>query len=106
VLEHGVALGARTWQAFLAELGWKPEEVDRIVSHQVGAAHRNTILRALGIAEERDFVAYDFLGNTGTAALPLAAALAEERDFLQAGQRVGLLGIGSGLNCLMLGVEW
>ena len=38
--------------------------------------------------------------------LPLAAALAAEREFLEAGQRVGFLGIGSGLNCTMLGIEW
>ena len=33
-------------------------------------------------------------------------AIAEEREFLQPGDRVGFLGIGSGLNCLMLGLEW
>ena len=44
--------------------------------------------------------------NTGTAALPVAAALAQERGFLEPGHRVGLLGIGSGLNCIMLGVDW
>ena len=27
-------------------------------------------------------------------------------EFLRPGDRVGFLGIGSGLNCLMLGVEW
>jgi 3-oxoacyl-[acyl-carrier-protein] synthase-3 len=42
----------------------------------------------------------------GTVSLPLTAALAEEREFLQAGHKVGFLGIGSGLNCLMLGLEW
>jgi 3-oxoacyl-[acyl-carrier-protein] synthase-3 len=36
----------------------------------------------------------------------LTAALAEEREFLQPGHKVGFLGIGSGLNCLMLGLEW
>jgi hypothetical protein len=25
---------------------------------------------------------------------------------IQRGERVGFLGIGSGLNCLMLGIEW
>jgi 3-oxoacyl-[acyl-carrier-protein] synthase-3 len=39
-------------------------------------------------------------------ALPLALALAAERGFVASGQRVGLLGIGSGLSCLMLGLEW
>ena len=34
------------------------------------------------------------------------AAIAEERGHLEPGARVGWLGIGSGLNCMMLGVEW
>ncbi len=28
------------------------------------------------------------------------------RDILSPGDRVAFLGIGSGLNCLMLGLEW
>ena len=47
-----------------------------------------------------------FLGNIGTVSLPITAAIAEERGFLEPGDRVGWLGIGSGLNCLMLGIEW
>ena len=50
---------------------------------------------------------FEYLGNIGTVSLPLTAALAEEREFLQPGDRVGFLGIGSGLNCLMLGrAKW
>ena len=104
VLEHGVELGQQTWADFLEELGWSG--VDRTICHQVGSAHRETILNMLDLPAEHDFVGYEFLGNTGTVALPLAAALAAERQFLQPGHRVGFLGIGSGLNCMMLGVEW
>lgn len=112
VLEHGVALARETFSALLDELargsGGAPrsELVERVVCHQVGAVHRETILRALGIAPQDDFATYDFLGNMGTVSLPLSLALAEERGFVRPGQRVGLLGIGSGLNCLMLGVAW
>jgi 3-oxoacyl-[acyl-carrier-protein] synthase-3 len=42
----------------------------------------------------------------GTVSLPLTAAIADERDILEAGDKVAFLGIGSGLNCLMLGMEW
>ena len=42
----------------------------------------------------------------GTVSLPLTAALAEDREFLEPGDRVAFLGIGSGLNCMMLGLEW
>ena len=106
VLENGVALGKRTWDAFLRELNWSPEMVDRVICHQVGSAHQQTILRTLGIPEENDFVTYPYLGNIGTVSLPLTAGLAEDRDAIEAGDRVAFLGIGSGLNCLMLGWEW
>jgi len=106
VLEHGVKLGRKTWRALMAELGWQPNLVDRVICHQVGAAHQRNILAALGIPASKDYSTYEFLGNMGTAALPVTAALAKERGILKSGQKVAFLGIGSGLNCLMLGWEW
>lgn len=106
VLKHGVELGRRTWNAFLERLGWTPAEVDKVICHQVGSGHRDTILKTLDIPLDKDFSTYEYLGNIGTVSLPLTAALAAEREFLQPGDRVGFLGIGSGLNCLMLGVQW
>ncbi len=106
VLKHGVELGVRTWRAFLAHIGWAREQVQKVICHQVGAGHRDTVLRELGIAPDRDFSTFRHLGNMGTVSLPLSAAMAEQRHFLNPGDRVGFLGIGSGLNCLMLGWEW
>ena len=83
-----------------------PETVEKIICHQVGSGHRDQILEALGIPMEKDFSTYKYLGNIGTVSLPITAALAEEREFLQSGDRVALLGIGSGLTCMMVGVEW
>jgi len=106
VLRHGVALGLRTWDALLAHLDWQAEEVDRVICHQVGSGHQDAILKSLGIPQAKDYVTYRFLGNMGTAALPITAAIADERGALKSGQRVACLGIGSGLTCLMLGLEW
>src|SRR5262245_19985092 len=106
VLKYGVDLGMRTWKKFLGKLGWRLDTLDKVICHQVGAGHRDAVLKSLGIPAEKDFSTFEFLGNMGTVSLPLTAALAEERDFLRPGDRVGLLGIGSGLNCMMLGVEW
>ena len=106
VMNHGVELGRRTWAQFLPEVGWSGDDVDRVVCHQVGSAHQSAILKTLGIPLDKDFTTYEFLGNMGTVSLPLTAALAEERDILSKGDRVAMLGIGSGLNCLMLGVDW
>ena len=106
ILKFGVELGVKSWRALLTEIGWTAADVDKVICHQVGSGHRNTILKMLKIPIEKDFSTYEYLGNIGTVSLPLTAALAEEREFLQPGDRVGFLGIGSGLNCLMLGLEW
>jgi acyl-CoA:acyl-CoA alkyltransferase len=106
VLKHGVELGAETFQAFKQALRLAPNQPDKVICHQVGAAHQRTILNAFGIDPSRDFATYRYLGNIGTVSLPITAAIAHERGFLQKGDLVGFLGIGSGLNCLMLGVKW
>ena len=106
VMKFGVELGLRTWQMFLSKVGWVREQVDKVICHQVGSGHRDAVLRELGIASDKDFSTFRHLGNMGTVSLPLTAALAEQRQFLRPGDKVGFLGIGSGLNCLMLGWEW
>jgi 3-oxoacyl-[acyl-carrier-protein] synthase-3 len=106
VLSEGVALGTRTWSRFLAELDWTAEDLDRVVCHQVGSGHQRTILDALGISPDREYSTYATLGNIGTVSLPLTAARAAEVGFIAPGDRVGFLGIGTGLNCLMMGIQW
>ncbi|TVR50157.1 MAG: 3-oxoacyl-ACP synthase III, partial [Puniceicoccaceae bacterium] len=106
LLEAGVALAARTWEAFGKEIGWAPEGPDRFICHQVGAAHRRRICEALGLDPERDYSTFDHLGNMGSASLPVTLAEAAEKGVVAPGHRIALLGIGSGIHCLMLGVEW
>ncbi|WP_010582888.1 3-oxoacyl-ACP synthase III [Schlesneria paludicola] len=106
VLKHGVDLGMSTWRSFLTKIGFSPEQIDKVICHQVGKGHREQVLSALGISQDKDFCTYPYLGNIGTVSLPLTAAIADERGFLNKGDRVGFLGIGSGLNCLMLAIDW
>jgi len=106
VLRNGVQLGQRTWKLFQSHLGWQAAGVDQVICHQVGHGHQEAILKSLQVPKEKDYVTYRFLGNMGTAALPITAAIADERGVLKPGQRVAFLGIGSGLTCLMLGLEW
>ena len=106
VLKHGVLLGQETWQRFLAQLGWTADGIDRVICHQVGSGHQEAILKSLQVPRDKDYTTYAHLGNMGTAALPVTAAIAHERGVLKSGQRVAFLGIGSGLTCLMMGLEW
>ena len=106
VLQNGVVLGIETFRAFRDELNWSGDKPDKIICHQVGATHQRNILESIGIPESKDFTTFKYLGNIGTVSLPITAAIAAEREFLLPGDLVGFLGIGSGLNCLMLGIEW
>lgn len=106
VLRHGVALGVDTYRALLAEAGWPADPPPKTICHQVGSAHRTTILKAFGVPPENDFTTFEHLGNIGTVSLPMTAAIADERGAIAAGDRVVFSGIGSGLNCLSLAFQW
>ena len=106
LLHAGIELAGATWDRFQSELGWPANHVDKVFTHQVGKAHRKLLLERLGIASEKDFATVEFLGNTGAVALPTAAAIGIERGHVQPGDHVALLGIGSGLSSIMLGIEW
>jgi 3-oxoacyl-[acyl-carrier-protein] synthase-3 len=106
ILQKGVPLGLATFKDFMKELNWPYDKPDKIICHQVGATHQRSILNAIGIPKEKDFTTFRYLGNIGTVSLPITAAIAAEREFLVRGNLVGFFGIGSGLNCLMLGLEW
>jgi len=105
LLHAGINLAERTWAETKRELVWTNESVSKAFTHQVGRAHRRLLYERLGLDPAIDFATVEFLGNTGAAALPLTAALGIERGHVQPGDRVALLGIGSGLNALMLGLE-
>jgi 3-oxoacyl-[acyl-carrier-protein] synthase III len=106
LLHAGVNLAERTWQETKRVLDWTNADVQKTFTHQVGRAHRRLLYERLDLDLALDFSTVEFLGNTGAAALPLTAALGIERGHVQPGDNVALLGIGSGLNALMLGLQW
>ncbi|MFT4709408.1 MAG: 3-oxoacyl-[acyl-carrier-protein] synthase III [Bacteroidia bacterium] len=105
LLKAGVALAKQTWEAFRQESGWDADKVERVITHQVGTAHRRALLDGVGLAPVKDHPTVEFLGNIGSVSLPITYALARESGFAAPGHSTALLGIGSGLNCSMLALE-
>lgn len=106
LMVRGVETGVANFGPFLSATGWTRESISRTVCHQVGVAHQKMMLQELGLDPAKDHSTFEWLGNTGSAALPVTLADAAARGVLRAGDRVALLGIGSGINCVMLGLEW
>lgn len=106
LMKSGVALAEKTWAETKRELGWTNEDVDCFVGHQVGIAHETLLKQILKLENCPTYTTYQYLGNTGASALPITLNLFDEQKKIPLGSRVGLLGIGSGLNSIMLGVQW
>jgi 3-oxoacyl-[acyl-carrier-protein] synthase III len=106
LLVAGVEVARSTWQKFEQETGWTRTTPDHFICHQVGSTHRRKLYETVGLDLAKDFSTFETLGNTGSAALPTALALAADRGVVKPGHKAALLGIGSGINSLMLAVEW
>jgi 3-oxoacyl-[acyl-carrier-protein] synthase III len=106
LLREGVALAGQTWSEVRDVLGWEGPEVRTFALHQVGKAHHEAIVRNLGLSAELVPQIYPWMGNIGACGVPTTAALARDQGHYAAGDLVALMGIGSGINCAMLGVQW
>jgi 3-oxoacyl-[acyl-carrier-protein] synthase-3 len=105
LLREGVALASRTWSEVRETLGWSGEDVSMFAMHQVGKAHHDAVTRALQVEAARSPPVYGWLGNVGSCGVPVTASTIRDRGLVRAGESVALMGIGSGLNCMMLGLK-
>jgi 3-oxoacyl-[acyl-carrier-protein] synthase-3 len=106
LLVAGVTLASATWADFTRETGFNAENTNRFICHQVGSVHRRKLYETLGLDLVKDFSTFATLGNMGSVSLPATLAIAAKEGQVKSGDRVSLLGIGSGLNSLMLALEW
>ncbi|WP_310600151.1 3-oxoacyl-ACP synthase III [Desulfobulbus sp.] len=106
LLEKGIETAAACWTSFRESLGWELNSIDRFFCHQVGKAHAQMLFETLRLDPAKNFETLPTLGNVGSVSAPITMALGIEQGALMPGQRAAILGIGSGINALMLGIDW
>lgn len=106
VMENGVQLARDTWGLLKQDLSWEDDTPDRIFCHQIGLNHRNLLFKSLGLDVEKDFSTVQKLGNMGSVGLPLTLSMGQDAGVLEKGMKIAMMGIGSGLTSVMMGVEW
>jgi 3-oxoacyl-[acyl-carrier-protein] synthase III len=106
LLQGGIQAAKEAFPRFLDTVGWDADGIDRAFCHQVGRMHRKLMFEALGLSPDLDYSTLEWLGNTGSVALPLTAALGVQHGHVQSGDQLALMGIASGINALILGVDW
>lgn len=102
LLEGGLDLVVDAWREAASEWDWS--SMNRYITHQVSRVHTDAIVKAVGLDRKRVPTTYPHLGNVGPASVPIT--LVEEQHSLRDGDRVLLMGVGSGINTAMLELTW
>ncbi|MCF6743474.1 3-oxoacyl-ACP synthase III [Blastococcus sp. KM273128] len=103
LLDAGLALSGELWADAAAEYDWA-QGMDRYVIHQVSKVHTGALCDRFGIDRSLVPTTFPTRGNLGPASVPFT--LAGEAGTLAGGDRVLLMGIGSGLNACCLEIAW
>ncbi|GGD51495.1 3-oxoacyl-ACP synthase III [Pseudoxanthomonas indica] len=106
LLIEGIKLAQKTFIAARQALGWAVDELDQFVIHQVSQVHTAAFVKAFGIDPKKVLTIFGEHGNIGPASVPIVLSKLKELGRLKKGDRIALLGIGSGLNCSMAEVVW
>ena len=106
LLLAGLELAARTWKEALSLFDWVTDRFRLYAMHQVSSVHTKAIVETLGIDAARLPLIYPRYGNIGPAGVPTVLSKAAEGGVLQRGDRVALMGIGSGINATAAEVAW
>ena len=95
----------------VAEAAWKDAEADfdwadaeHYVMHQVSTVHCDAMIQRLGLDAARVPLTFPTRGNIGPAAIPITLAM--HQDQIARGDRVVLLGMGSGINAAAAEIRW
>jgi 3-oxoacyl-[acyl-carrier-protein] synthase III len=103
LLDAGLRLSEDMWADAAAEVDWAGG-MSRYIVHQVSKVHTQAMCERFSIDPALVPTTFPTRGNLGPASVPFT--LAGEQDSLVDGDRVLLMGIGSGLNVSCLEIAW
>src|SRR5919107_1157936 len=103
LLDAGLELSEELWVDAAGTFDWG-RGMDRYVVHQVSKVHTKAMCDRFSIDSSLVPTTFPTRGNLGPASVPFT--LAGEQDSLVDGDRVLLMGIGSGLNASCLEIAW
>ena len=106
LISSAAKLGARAWPEFSELVGWKSEELDHVVCHQVGKQVNEQFYGSQGLPADREHTVYQDYGNLVSAAMPSALFAAAEENKFMTGDKILLTAYGSGLNTIFSGIVW
>ena len=104
VFTYAVGVMESTLRRLAEQCGEKP--YNKIVPHQANEKIIDFVVRSMRMSREQFFVNIATYANTSSASIPIALCDAWESGWLTAGDRVALVGFGSGLTSGGAVIDW
>ena len=104
VFTYAVGVMESTLRRLAEQCGEKP--YNKIVPHQANEKIIDFVVRSMHMSREQFFVNIATYANTSSASIPIALCDAWESGWLNAGDRVALVGFGSGLTSGGAVIDW
>ena len=104
VFTYAVTSVEETLREMKEQCGDKP--YTKIVLHQANEKIIDYVVRSFDYDKEQYFVNISKYGNTSSASIPIALCDACDQGWLKKGDRVALVGFGSGLSCGGVVIDW
>ena len=104
VFTYAVGVMESTLRRLAEQCGEKP--YNKIVPHQANEKIIDFVVRSMRMSREQFFVNIATYANTSSASIPIALCDAWESGWLNAGDRVALVGFGSGLTSGGAVIDW
>lgn len=106
MLLAGLQLARELWKESLDTFDWDPESIDVFALHQISSVHTRAVCDTLGLDIAKFPLIYPRFGNLGPAAVPTVLSKSAENGTLKPGDRLMLLGVGSGINAASAEILW
>jgi 3-oxoacyl-[acyl-carrier-protein] synthase-3 len=101
LLEAGLHVSKLAW-GDAEDQGWL--DVDRYIAHQISQVHTTMLCERLGIEIDKMPLTFPTLGNVGPASIPITLSM--EAGSFESGDKILLMGIGSGINTSVMEIAW
>lgn len=104
IMDKISAVMIRMHQSLIKEtyklLNWGPKDIDHLICHQIGSKPHHRMAKLAGIALEKAPTIFQSYGNLTSATIPVTL----DRANTSAGDRILILGAGSGLSISQIGL--
>lgn len=106
LLLAGMELAQQVYPPTMDELGYTADDISAWAVHQISRVHTQMMIDVLGLKADQVPSLYPEHGNIGPAGVPTILSKHAESGALGDGDKVMLLGVGSGLNASVSEVVW